>query len=369
MINNARPTDMPPAVVGMGLIALDVVSKRESASAARFFAGGTCGNVLAILAYLGWKAMAVARFGNDANARRVLKDLRRWGVQTNFACLRPTAKAPVIVEWISTDRDGQGSHRFSFTCPECGSWFPGFRPVPVAAVEPVLDALAPAQVFFFDRPSRSSLTVAKGCREKGACVYFEPSTVGDPKLFREALEVSHVVKYASERMNDLGEMKRLPEPLIEIGTLGSAGLRFRSRCTRSRTSGWRRLHGFPVKSVRDTAGCGDWLTAVLLNRIARRGLASVKRVDLEQLTSVLSESQAAAAWNCSFEAARGGMMTTSPQELDVALRAIQDGSAARDDSHDQKRRLARTAASIACLSCREPSRTSINRRSNAVTAR
>lgn len=370
MTNDVKTPHSVPTAVGMGLVALDVVSKRESAGTARFYAGGTCGNVLSILAYLGWKATAVSRFGQDANARRVLHDLRRWGVNIDFARLRPSAKAPVIVEWISTDADGAGTHRFSFTCPECGSWFPGFSPVPVAAVQPILDKLAPAQVFFFDRPSRSSLTVANACRDMGACVYFEPSSVGDPRLFREALEISHIVKYASERMSDLGEMKNLPKPMIEIGTLGGAGLRFRSQCTRSRTGGWRRLQGFPVKLVKDTAGCGDWLTAVLLDRMARSGFAGVKRLTLDQLTNALMAAQAAAAWNCSFEAARGGMMTTSAQELETIISAIQTGSAPLENAHADKRRSASAIASTACLSCREPSiNASGERRSRVVAAK
>ena len=50
-----------PAVTGMGLVALDMVITEPSDREPRFFAGGTCGNVLTILSYLGWAATPVAR--------------------------------------------------------------------------------------------------------------------------------------------------------------------------------------------------------------------------------------------------------------------------------------------------------------------
>lgn len=51
------PFDLPgprPAIAGTGLIALDVVIPNEPRSLPQLWAGGTCGNVLTALAYLGW---------------------------------------------------------------------------------------------------------------------------------------------------------------------------------------------------------------------------------------------------------------------------------------------------------------------------
>jgi len=69
-----------PIVIGTGLLALDIVFSADDAMAPQFYAGGTCGNVLVILSYLGWKSYPVARLNEDAASGYVVKDLKRWAV-------------------------------------------------------------------------------------------------------------------------------------------------------------------------------------------------------------------------------------------------------------------------------------------------
>jgi len=57
-----------PTCVGTGLIALDMVFNGDRGESPRFWAGGSCGNVLTILAYLAWHSYPVARFGDDEAA-------------------------------------------------------------------------------------------------------------------------------------------------------------------------------------------------------------------------------------------------------------------------------------------------------------
>src|SRR5215831_3040640 len=65
-----------PKVFGAGLIALDLVISSDPQSPARSWAGGTCGNVLSILAYLGWEAYPIARLNGDPASIRVLADMQ-----------------------------------------------------------------------------------------------------------------------------------------------------------------------------------------------------------------------------------------------------------------------------------------------------
>ena len=48
---------------GVGFVAMDVVDVEGDRFAA---VGGSCGNVMAILAWLGWTARPIARLGGDA---------------------------------------------------------------------------------------------------------------------------------------------------------------------------------------------------------------------------------------------------------------------------------------------------------------
>src|SRR5262249_18014835 len=154
----------------------------------RYWAGGTCGNVLIALSYLGWESMPVARLQAGAAAKRILHDLKKWGVPDRFVSVSDEGSTPVIVERISEGAGGIPRHSFSWRCPECGSQFPGFKPVLASAAEEIAQQFSSHEVFFFDRATPGGLLLAKSSAERGSLVVFEPSSVGNPVLFRQAWE-------------------------------------------------------------------------------------------------------------------------------------------------------------------------------------
>jgi sugar/nucleoside kinase (ribokinase family) len=308
-----------PSVVGTGLVALDVVlsADQDSNGSLQCFAGGTCGNVLTILGYLGWKASPVGRLSPGPAAERVLADLRHWKVSSDFLSVDADGSTPIIIQRIGRRATGQPYHSFSWRCPACGAHLPGYKPVLATVAQHLAERLPAAQVFFFDRVSRGSLHLAKKTSENGAVVVFEPSGIGDPGLFREAWALAHVVKYSHERLRDIADLDLKPSEregvLLEIETLGEEGLRYRSRLPKNPSRGWNSLPVFPVPDLKDAAGAGDWCTAGLLNKLARGGLTALKKATSETLREAFQYGQALAAWNCGFEGARGGMY-----EVDLA---------------------------------------------------
>jgi fructokinase len=199
-----------PKVFGAGLIALDLVVSSDPQMPVRSWAGGTCGNILSILAYLGWDAYPIGRLNSDPASIRVRSDMQRWGVRLDYASCKPTAHTPIIVQEIRRGRDGRPKHWFSWSCPRCGQWLPAFKPVTAEAAEVVTQGLAGASVFFLDRLSRAGLTLARSASDAGAVVVFEPSGKGADKLFGEALQLAHIVKYADERLIGLDDPLRKP---------------------------------------------------------------------------------------------------------------------------------------------------------------
>ena len=81
-------------IAGAGLLALDLVIGPDASRPIGCWAGGTCGNVLAILAFLGWDSYAIGRMNGDAAAQRVCADLARWGVHLDWVNCAPTAPTP-----------------------------------------------------------------------------------------------------------------------------------------------------------------------------------------------------------------------------------------------------------------------------------
>ena len=160
-----RANKSNPVVVGSGLLAvLDIVVSEISGEPPCHWAGGTCGNVLIALRYLGWDSRPVARLRSDAAADRILDDLRRWGVSEQFISLADDGSTPVIVERITRGSGDVPRHSFSWRCQECGSQFPAFKAVLAAVAEEIATSASEAQVFFFDRATPGGILLAKACR-------------------------------------------------------------------------------------------------------------------------------------------------------------------------------------------------------------
>ena len=124
-----------PKILGTGLVALDLVVSSDPEAPIRSWAGGTCGNVLSILAWLGWEAYPIARMNGDAASARVKADLRRWGVRLDLSECGPAVSTPIVVQEIKTSSSGDSTHRFSWSCLRCGGWLPSFKPVTRAVVD------------------------------------------------------------------------------------------------------------------------------------------------------------------------------------------------------------------------------------------
>jgi sugar/nucleoside kinase (ribokinase family) len=346
-------TSPAPIVVGSGLIALDVMVNERRQGEPRLWTGGTCGNVLAILAYLGWHAIPVARLGRkDPGARLVFRDLRHWDVDLRFASLAPTAAAPVIIHRLRQTPAGISFHSFSVHCPDCGRRLPPFSPITNSAVTEVLSDIPHPAIVFVDRVSRGILTLTQGLADGGSLVVFEPISIGDESLFREMLSLAHVLKYSHERLAELDPAWTAKIPL-QIETLGEGGVRYKSRLTNSRTRNWRRIDAFAVPRIVDSAGAGDWCTGGILHVIGCRGVKGLKQISDLALVSAINFGQALAAWNCRFEGARGGMYESDLSTLRKEVDEIIQGKTNEDVLPEETESLSRRVITQVCSECRQ----------------
>lgn len=310
-----------PVVVGTGLVALDVVIADDAAAEPLLCAGGTCGNVLTALAFLGWDAYPVARLRADAASKRVIDDLAHWGVKLDFVSKSETGSTPVVVQHIRQHGNGERSHKFSRRCPTCGNWLPWYKAVKAAAIPDLSPRLPKADVFYFDRTSRGAVTLAEHARDSGALVVFEPSAESDTGLLNDALAAAHVVKIAADRLRGNEAVLSASGPALLIETLGSKGLRY-SATARGGKRVWKPLPAFPVKGLRDSAGAGDWCTAGIIDRLGRIGADQLADASAAALEEAIRFGQAMAAWTCRYDGARGGMYAASREQFDHAIADI-----------------------------------------------
>jgi sugar/nucleoside kinase (ribokinase family) len=318
-----QPVPIPenrPTALGTGLLALDVIFSEHLGDQPAVAAGGTCCNVLTALSFFGWASYPIARLNGDPASVLLRSDLSSWGVALEFAEKSPVAATPIVVQTSKLDRQGRRGHRFKVTCPSCGSWFPSFRAVTRAAAEEVLDSLhGPVDgrpwpsVFFFDRVSRGALVLADELASRGTVVVFEPQSAGEPRLFAEAMDAAHIIKYSAERFPRSPRTHLGRRCVLEIQTLGDRGLRYRSRLAES--SRWFRLPSIPAPRFVDAAGAGDWCTAGTVSNLAESGQGSLFATSSRDLRDAIRMGQSAAALACCLAGARGLMDALASKDI------------------------------------------------------
>ena len=303
-----------PVCLGTGFVSLDIVKGQRGDFAA---AGGSCGNVMTILAWLGWSSTPAARLGADPAGNFLTQELTEEGLDTTYVSNEKKVASPIVIHKFVETTDGDRSHRFSLSCPDCGTWLPRFRSMTLGQADHVAATAPRPNVFYFDRVSPASLKLAEWARNRGALIVFEPSGIGDERAIQRAVDVCHVLKYSNERLGHVPDLAAATAPRLIIETFGGAGLRVRWR------SRWSTLTAFKAPRFVDAAGSGDWCSAGLIHQLGQRGAVELDQIRKPQLESALRFGQALAAINCAFEGARGAMMALTHGEINRVLQKLE----------------------------------------------
>jgi fructokinase len=320
--STSRTSVRHPILVGSGFLALDLLFRNSSALPTKRYAGGSFGNVMTILSFLGWRSYPVARLGTDSYANDLLNDLKEFQVETRFVRRAGKGATPLIIVRVAKNADGTYRSRFEWRHPRSGSRLPSHRPFPRFMAEEISPQLPNAKVFYFDRAEPGSLLLATKMRGRGALVFFEPSSCRDDRMFTACMAISDIVKYSAQRIVQPPHNPDDPSPRLEIQTLGACGLRYRLKQNSNRPGAWRHLDGFPVENLKDSTGCGDWCSAGFIHKMGQFGRKGFLRIDESKIASALMFGQALSAVNCQYEGARGPMYTLSRQALVSAAQAF-----------------------------------------------
>ena len=294
--------------VGAGLVALDwLLIGKDRVRPNESYAGGSCGNVMAILAFLGWESYPVARLGTDHRTNRLIKDLERWDVHTDFLLKQQYGTTPVIIVRLREQPDGSFARRYEWKDPRSKNWLPQYRPLPKRLVAGMLPKLPAARIFYFDRAEASVLLLAEKMRDRGSIVFFEPSSTRNNHLFSKCLAVSDIVKYSAEVFADPLDNPNSQSPKIEIQTNGDRGLRYRVKSNSAKPGGWHLLAPFQTGGNLDSTGCGDWCSAGIITKLCETSRTDFLRLSIPEIQSGIQFGQALAAVNCEHLGARGPM--------------------------------------------------------------
>lgn len=288
-------------ILGTGLIALDKIQSEESSLE---FAGGSCGNVLTILSYLGWNSIPLGRLKNNRTSEKIILDFQKWNVNTTQIELVESGSSPIIVQENYLKKDGTIAHRFTFLDEDQKTRFPVYKPLLKSRVGNIIDNTPLPEVFYFDRISPGIVELAKFYHENGVLVYFEPSSTGDKKLFSKALRHIHILKYSFDRLKPEVIEHPVDNSFIEIVTQGNLGLQFRKGLNEN----WKKLKPLSIESGKmvDASGAGDWLTAGFIHKLFQ-DKGDLVKPSITNISNALQFGQALSSMNCYFTGARGIM--------------------------------------------------------------
>lgn len=339
------------SMLSAGYVPLDVIVFRGEVSHA---AGGTAGNVAAILSFLGWDSAVAADIGVDPAGRRLVADLQGAGVDVAELRIRPGAATPRVVHEIN-----DGCHRFRFRCPRCGQRLPRSRRLSRSRALEVAESRKAPDVFFFDRINHGTLELAERFAGAGAFIAFEPSTPVSPSLLERALTVVDLVKYADDRrVGEVANRSGGPKKQIKITTHGAAGASYRVG-----EGAWHRSPAFPYPTV-DPGGAGDWTTAGLLH-----ALDLTTRPSATNVGDALRWGQALAAVSCGWPGARGLARHQTTQAVLRSVRFLQSERQSHDTAdHVGHSTLRQPVARNACAWCLLPAVAAPTARSRSAQA-
>lgn len=293
------PTEHPH-ILGTGFTVLDRIYADGDFAGEEL--GGSCGNVLVSLAMLHRMVTPLLALGTDPVGSLLVAEFERAGADTRFISRRRDVCSPVVAQHLDT---ASGRHSFSFSCRDTQVDFPPYQPISTEQVEAAEAALLACTVFYTDRLSRSGVDAMSLAHRAGAIVYFEPSEVHH-ELFDEALGLTSIIKYSSERVGSEIDQPVAASDAIAIVTHGADGLEIRS----GTDSVW--CDAIPAPKVADTAGSGDMVSIGLIDWLAACPLESTS-LAVEQLASGVVAGQRLAAENCAFTGARGLFRNMGPE--------------------------------------------------------
>lgn len=267
--------------------------------------GGTCGNIMCILANLGWDVRPQVKLINNEEGQKLADSLIQYGCNPQYISLVDNGGYSGML-CIHRKSRKTGEHELGIRgFGPNGSQFRKITELRARDEVPaLLDTMTQApDVYFFDHSEAGPRQIAKELRNRGALVYYECENNRDWKKFIKSVEVADIVKFSDENVPDITFCADYKNKLF-IQTQGSKGLRF-SLCGGE----WVNLDPVKVDTVVDWEGCGDTVSAVFINELNKIGLPKVSELTEEQVLTALGVAVEKSALCTQYYGSKGWLKT------------------------------------------------------------
>ena len=286
--------------LGAGTFPLDNLQEKTGKDIKTIYqhVGGTCGNVMSILAWMGWHTLPAARLDGSETGLLIKADLESYGCDTRLVSNTPDGGTTILDIIHKTWRDGKPKTAYMAHSPR-GGRFVNHRFWTLKQAQALFDSLEEMpDVFFFDRCAPGNILLAQLFHERGVLVYYEPNEPVDRNFLR-AVATSDIVKFSNEKHPDVSFTEGFTDKLF-IQTLNEKGLRFKLRA-----EGWMTIPPEHNPHAVDGEGAGDWTTSTFINELGHHHMLTFDRIHQPNVTHCLEQAQRVASMSVSYLGAKG----------------------------------------------------------------
>lgn len=286
--------------LGAGTFPLDNLQEKNGKDVKTIYqhVGGTCGNVMSILAWMGWHTLPAARLDDSEAGLLIKADLESYGCDTRLVSNTPDGGTTILDIIHKTGRDGKPKTAYMAHSPR-GGRFVNHRFWTQKQAQALFDSLEEMpDVFFFDRCAPGNILLAQLFHERGVLVYYEPNEPVDRNFLR-AVTASDIVKFSNEKHPDVSFTEGFTDKLF-IQTMNEKGLRFKLRA-----EDWITIPPEYNPHSVDGEGAGDWTTSAFINDMGHHHMLTFDRIHQPNVTHCLEEAQRVASMSVSYLGAKG----------------------------------------------------------------
>lgn len=276
-------------VIGLGLGCMDIIHTEKETYVMN---GGTCLNVLSVLAQLGRSTEFItADYVLDwfrSSFDRMIKEL---GVEV-FYYKRVSSSIPRIVE---RHNNITGEHCFDTICPVCRKKILKLPLPSQKDSEHIKRNIDIPRVVFFDRASAGISELVHYYTEKHSTIMYEPNSGRNFKSVCEYSKRVDILKFSESRIpfsmaEQIREKNCESKLKLIIMTQSERGALFSCRIGKNQMSEWIKVEPLSCPDFVDGSGMGDWMTAGILHQLLSVNQKLEEMMDLCLVEAMIRES-------------------------------------------------------------------------------
>lgn len=288
-------------IVGTGFTCLDHINYMNEKY---FSSGGTCTNVLVILAAFGLNSYLCMPHYRDELCDSFIFDVNRKGV-SNIFYTKSNKSFPRIYQYMKN-----GEHYFKTKCEFCKKSLTQIESLSEKKAMEIIDNIKDADFFYCDRYSKGIKLLTEEAKKHNIWTMYEPNNCRFYKRQLEAMRMYDIVKFSTGRINETISEKikgDLEESLVKIliVTRGEKGVQYVVRTKSGKFTEWKYIEGNILDSKLDSSGAGDWFSATLIYNLLRVYRKSNDFFENEIIEDLIDKARIVSGLSCNFTGAQG----------------------------------------------------------------